>query len=417
MILFGAGSSAPFDIPCMVEFTESFVSQRDSSPLITLVKEGISRSDSAIGTPFPFDLETLLSVLNDLSGMERRKPISIPTASILVSEGLNLKQAQEKFGKEATSTLHELRKYIFDICMEPIKKGRKEGYSFLDQFYGPLMTMLNMTSLDNLQGAINDVYSTNWDLCFKQWADYVSLSINDATGLDKQSNPVLDISKIGTDSPQGFTYVPLHGSLDLVKLSRPKGHGTFEDIHRIPDPIGYFENKPDNLRDLFLIYPLEAVGYEESVRSPYLDMLIALRSKLRSSFFLFIIGYSLRDPTIGSILEEVVAERIRNREMRPLSPNLENRAKESSQSQFKIIVFSPNPEQLAQNLERQGFANVLNTFIPIKVTFPKVSDPEFKLKYSKVLGDLFVALQLIGFISPAMGQRLVERIRAYGFSI
>jgi hypothetical protein len=95
-------------------------------------------------------------------------------------------------------------------------------------------------------------------------------------------------------------------------VSRPKGLGAYKDIQKVPDPIGYFENKPSNLKNVFTIYPLEAIGYEESVKSPYLDLLNHFKAVLRREDRVFIIGYSLRDPTIGSIFEEVIAERMRN---------------------------------------------------------------------------------------------------------
>lgn len=420
MILFGAGSSIPFGVPGMMEFTESFISTRTeekSSSLLTLLREAISHSEETIGVPVAFDLETLLSVLNDLSSKELRKPISAPTASVLIGQKISLKQAREELGEPAASTLDDLKKYIFDTCMAPIKRGIElEGsFRFLDRFYGPLMTILNGTNLLAQEGSIRDIFSTNWDLCFKTWADYVNLPVNDATGLDRQSKPVFDVSRIG-DSSQGLSHVPLHGSLDLAKLTRPKGRGASEDIFRISDPLRYFENKPENIRDLFIIYPMEAMGYEESIKSPYLDMLIAFRSKLKSESILFIIGYSLRDPTIGSILEEAIAERIREGKMKPLSNTLENRAAESWESKFKIVILNPNPARLTETLRRQGFVNLLNTFIPVQVTFPIVFRPDFEKDYSKILFGLVDALSRVRPSVKGRDDAVREIIRShYGF--
>jgi DNA polymerase III epsilon subunit-like protein len=72
MILFGAGSSVPFEIPGMTGFTEQFIAKnKDMSEFIMNIKDAISKSEEMIGISLPFDLETLLSVLNDLSNMAR----------------------------------------------------------------------------------------------------------------------------------------------------------------------------------------------------------------------------------------------------------------------------------------------------------------------------------------------------------
>ena len=294
------------------------------------------KSEEMIGIPFPFDLEILLSVLNDLSGVADKKAISLPTASLLLAEGKNIKAARKEYGEKALQALDRLMRFIFDVCMKPIKKGQREGnFRFLNDFYGPLMTILNRGNLGVIQHSIKKIYSTNWDLCFKTWADYANLPINDGTVIDDQSMPVFSVKKFDIDS-RGFVYVPLHGSLDLIKIRRPKGAGAYEDILKISDPIRYFEDKPENIRNIFMIYPLEAVGYEESVKSPYLDMLNNLREALREEDTVFIIGYSLRDPTIGSIFEEVIAEKIRQGSISPLSEDLDSRKKKSLNINSKL---------------------------------------------------------------------------------
>jgi len=166
-------------------------------------------------------------------------------------------------------------------------------------------------------------------------------------------------------------------------MSRLKGSGSFKDIYKIPDPIRYFEDKPDNIRDVFMIYPLEAIGYEESVKSPDLDMLHTFRNRLSScdENYVFVIGYSLRDPTIGSIFEEVISERIRRGDISPLSDDLDSRLEEASHHTFKIIVIDPDPEILMENLKKQSNTNLLETFVPIKIRFPQVIDSNFVKKY------------------------------------
>lgn len=387
MILFGAGSSVPFGIPGMTGFTTQFIEEsKDISHFIGNLEDAINQSQELIGISLSFDLETLLSVLNDLSS---EKKISIPTASLLLREGLNTKEARARYGEDASSTLKRLREFIFRICMKPIKKGREEGnFGFLDRFYGPLMTVLNGVDLKNIQGHMTKTYSTNWDLCFKTWVDYVNIPINDGTSIDKQSYPILDVGKFSTGHANRIDYVPLHGSLDFIKMQRPKGRGIYKDISKISDPVGYFEDKPTLLKNVFMIYPLEAIGYEESIKSPYLDMINTFRLQLGIENIIFIIGYSLRDPTIGSIFEEVIGERIRAGHLNLLSGDLDSRKKEVKEHSLKIVVVNPNPDKLIENLKKQAHTNLSQTFVPIKIEFPTVTDGEFKTKYTRILREL-----------------------------
>lgn len=402
MILFGAGSSVPFDIPGMMGFTTQFKHFIEDSEsrfsFIQDIEDAISKTEEIIGISISFDLETLLSLLTDLSGVISEKPISIPTASFLLKNGLNIKSAREKHKENAFDILNKLRDFIFKVCMKPIKNGRDSGnFKFLDRFYGPLMTVLNKTDLRNIQEPIRKIYSTNWDICFKTWADYVNIPINDGTDIDRQSLPILSVQKFERTITE-FNYVPLHGSLDLIKIERQKRDGTYKDIFKISDPIRYFEEKPDNIKDVFIIYPLEAIGYEESIRSPYLDMLYNFRKSLESETIVFIIGYSLRDPTIGSIFEEVIAMRIRGGDITPLSSDIEFRKTQAHEHRLKIIIINPNPNKLVNNLKKQLHSNLLSTFVPIKVEFPKITDEDFNEKYSQVLSKLIDDLIQIGHL-------------------
>jgi len=278
------------------------------------------------------------------------------------------------------------------------------------------MTILNRQDLEGITEPLRRIYSTNWDLCFKQWVDYVNIPMYDWTDVDKQSSHVLSLSS--QNRPEvGFIYTPLHGSLDLVKLSRLKGEASYEEIAKIPDPIRYFEGKPDNIKDIFMIYPLEAVGYEESIKSPYLDLLNEFRSSLRRDNAIFIIGYSLRDPIIGSIFEEVIAERIRKGDFSPLSKDIEARMSQTPEQQLKIFVINPEPLELAENLRKQFNNNLLQTFIPLKLEFPKI-DERFDENFKKTLFDLIVGLVTHRYLTTDAARRLVGIIYSrYGIGL
>lgn len=411
MILLGAGASTPFEIPSMIGFTNQFmVENQDKWSIVLEIREALKNSKDFIGTSIQFDLEALLSVLNDLSGLMKEKPISIPTASLLLKKNLTLQAAREKYGPEAESALGTLKLFIFNTCMQPIRTCRKEqSFKSLDRFYGPLITVLNSTGLMNIQGHIQKIFSTNWDLCFKTWAEDAGISIMDGTVLDERSQPVLGVGVFEGSRP-GFSYVPLHGSLDMIKTIRPKGTGIYEYILKIPE-ITRFEATQENLKDIFIIYPLEAIGYEESVKSPYLDMLYYFKKSLMAEARVFIIGYSLRDPTIGSILEEVLAERIRNGSLKPMRGSLDSRVEQAgSYDGLKIVALDRNPDELEKTLKKQGQTNLLQAIVAIKTEFPEVAEENFAEKYGRELHNLIVKLVYIRHMTPDHADRLADTL-------
>ena len=65
-----------------------------------------------IGISLPFDLETLLSVLTDLSGVTSEKPISILTSSLMLKQDLKIQEAREKYQDEASLAFKRLKDYV-----------------------------------------------------------------------------------------------------------------------------------------------------------------------------------------------------------------------------------------------------------------------------------------------------------------
>jgi len=123
--LFDAGASVPFGIPGMEGFTERFIKEhKDLSPFIFRIRNSIVKSEEMVGISLPFDLETLLSVLNDLSGVSDKKSISLPTTSLLLAEGKNIKEARKEYGKKAFLAHDRLMKFIFDACLPKINTER-----------------------------------------------------------------------------------------------------------------------------------------------------------------------------------------------------------------------------------------------------------------------------------------------------
>ncbi len=441
MILLGAGSSVPFRIPDMKKFVEMFKEglwkeeqATELSQLTLQIESALEKSQKLIGTRIRFDLESLMVVLQDLVGA-KDTPISAPTfvfmSHLLEQKNMeigtyNIEDVRKTFGKRAESLLVHLQKFIFGLCMNPIEIGQKDltGFSFLDLFYGPLFSLLGNGDLRS--PTTKWIFTTNWDLCLKQWLEYAqSIEVEDGTILDYQRKPVLSPSQGWNKNTQSKKVVPLHGGWDLIKKRRVVSGGFYEDIFKVTCPETYFKGNPSEMGRAFMIFPLEAVGYEQSVRSPYLDMLNLLKDVLRDDSTIFTIGFSFRDSTIASIFEEVLRERAERGDWQPVGDiqNLKNEDVERIKSMsLKIFLIDSSPQLVIDNLNSQGYTNVGQAIIPIKVSFPDMisykdrDEIRVKDKVQEAFSIIFNQLHPFGLI---MDLNNINNFMAkrYGFSL
>jgi len=206
---------------------------------------------------------------------------------------------------------------------------------------------------------------------------------------------------------RAFKLIPLHGTLDLIHYKKITGGGTIQEIRKLTDPLFYFEGQNEKLEELFMIYPLEAIGYEDSVKSPYIELLYRFRKSIQESQRIAILGYSLRDPTIGSIFEDTIVSLIGQQRLMPMSENLEDRKNEAKENNLKIIVFTRNQERLMTHLNDLNFQNLRSVISPIQIEFPKVINDEepyfnvgFMDSYQEVIRSVVNQLKEIDFFPP-----------------
>jgi hypothetical protein len=435
LIFLGAGASVPLGIPSMSGFVKIFeekvivdfengakmlskeavgkaqleekVELENLTWIYKEIKESIKNSEKVIDRVVTFDLESLMAVLEDLSGLQEKRAVSLPTLAFILSQfnkgtlkSATIKEAKEKFGKYAQKMLEALRYTIFDVCMKPVVEGQRIGnYAMFAKYYGPLFSLLG-------HGAINAswnewIFTTNWDLCLKAWMDYTPFPFEDGAIQDPQNKLVFNPIKGWSGASGKFHIVPLHGNLDYIIQKRLRAGGDYEEIYKVIGPHVYFEGKPNEIERIFMIYPLEAVGYEYSVRSPYLDMLNILKTRLMNENWVFVIGFSFRDSTIASIFEEVLREKVREKHWHPLSLELEKRAEEAKDCSFKLFIIDSNPLNVLTNLEKQGFVNIQRACIPIEAKFPDVNSPNFEQEFSRVLYTIGCKLVAAKVMDPA----------------
>lgn len=402
LILLGAGSSVPFGIPAMKKFVELFKKEIGNDPdlasLLIDIESALNGSDRLIGYDVVFDLESLMVVLQDVAS-KVDKPISAPTFAFILSliskkdkqiGEYNIRSVRKRFGREAQKLLKRLQVFIFKKCIEPINKGQKEndGFSFLDMFYGPLFITIDKSIIYNNQSW---VFTTNWDLCLKQWLEYARIAFEDGTQLDAQRKSVL-IPKGWSDAPN-TKVVPLHGCFDLVNCSRFVSKKAYTEIQKLSNPEVYFNGNPSELSKAFIVYPLEAVGYDQTIKSPYLDMLNLLKERLRGENQIFVIGFSFRDSIIASIFDEVVREK----------------SERGQEKELKILLLDRSPIEVIENLKRQSYVNIANAITPIEVSFPNVLD--YKSKRNEIKLDV---VNMVTTLRGAMHSAQIPFDQSYG---
>jgi hypothetical protein len=375
LILLGAGSSVPFGIPAMKSFIQQFKEEiKDKPRLLKLfgnIELCLRESELLVGHKLDFDLESLMVVLQDLVSNAGR-PISLPTFSFMLFSiteiakrrenpgpvSLNVVILRRAFGEDASEMLKILHCFIFDRCIEPIKKGQnKNDFAFFDQFYGPLFALIDNKIFSHESSWI---FTTNWDLCLKQWLEYLEIPIEDGTSQSSHRKTVLNPSVGWMDDINhcDVKVVPLHGSFDLVNCTRFASGKQYSEINKVPNPEVYFDGKPEEISKAFIIYPLEATGYEQTIKSPYLDMLILLKKRLRQENNIFVIGFSFRDSIISSIFDEAVREKL----------------EQGKGGDMKVLLIDSSPESVVENLKKQGYNNLANAIVPVKSIYPVVMD-------------------------------------------
>ena len=395
-ILLGAGSSTPFGIPAMKQFVLNFKLEiasdstskgREINDFLGQIELALDESEKLVGTRIPFDLESLMVVLEDLVA-RKDKPISAPTFALMLHlimkkrmevGSYNIKDARRTFSDKAEELLDRLRKFIFANCVKPIEVGHElRNFNFLDLIFAPLFAMIG--NGDFKSPRTQWIFTTNWDLCLKQWLDYAmrNIPVEDGTVRDRQGEPVFSPkswSTTGSDVARNI--IPLHGSLGLIKRTKMVRGGSYEEIHKVTAPETYFRGNPSEIAKAFMIFPLEAVGYEQSVRSPYLDMLNLLKMRLMVEHEVFIVGFSLRDSTITSIFEEVLRERAQAGDWQPIAHSEKSKFTDNDIQRFrnmrlKVFLIDSSPETVIRYLKGRDYPNLADALIPIKATFPHI---------------------------------------------
>jgi hypothetical protein len=160
--------------------------------------------------------------------------------------------------------------------------------------------------------------------------------------VSRYGEDVLDVDSYAAHPTTNVRIYKLHGSVDLFQkkgrtrqLQAPGAEKTF---------LG------DEYGEEVMRWPIEFGGYRHVIESPYLDLFRLLRDTAKVDKWWIIIGFSFRDRTICSILNDVLelkAQRDR--------PN--------------ALLIDAQTEPIVKRLEDWGYHALAETLLPVETEF------------------------------------------------
>jgi len=345
MIIFlGAGVSRPIGIPTMPEFTKIFEKEIGENEIYKDIKNS---------TPIEsFDLEFLMTILDDLSKPDPLETISPHTARFLIKK-LDRERSiyfSDETKKKMLDLLSQSKKMIRKECLVRLKDNKSKLIEIYDNFFHKGFRSLLERSPKHVSGdgklkyiPNTKIFTTNYDTCVETYLNYHQVEFSDGVVRRYGSN-IFDVgSYLGEGSRVEF--FKLHGSIDLFKKD-----GQIKQFTTASMPAGEVTSFGEEVGEEFLVYPIETSGVRYTTQSPFLELLYLFRKRLSEDRLWIIIGSSCRDFTICSIMNDVLRTQ---------------RDKEHP----KIILIDPKPEEVLSNLERGDFSNLREQISSIKGKF------------------------------------------------
>lgn len=337
MILFiGAGVSTLFGI----EDTKGFIKTFDDRSSI-----GDSYIYNDIKTFFKddFDLEILMTLLDDLAKDTNNliSSMSPQTANFIINNIEKQNYIDDiELKMDVKHLLRQVKNIIRRECIDGEFNKRDTIMDVYDRFFNTLTKLpagLYQTNIsksgDNEINYFNNlkIVTTNYDRCIETFLSEHQINFFDGV-LYKFGHLIYDVDSF-EDVGNRVGLFKLHGSIDLYNIQGKIRRKVYEE------EIGYE----------VIYYPVEFSGYMNIIESPYLELFYLFRNRLNISKLWIIIGSSLRDRTICSIMNDVIRLKIESE--RP-----------------KIILVNPN-KKIIDRLKNWGFTYLSETIVQLKKYF------------------------------------------------
>lgn len=306
MLLFlGAGASKAFGIPDTRDFVMEFEKVIGKNDIYKKLKKGIL-SDV-------FDMEVLMTVLNDLSKPidELKASIAPHTSNFVFGQGVQSSyfMESEEVKEACGSMLAKIKTVIKKKCLTQTYERKEDIVKSYDEFFGSVQ-ISGIENTEALSGvstlrypAILRIFTTNYDTCIETYMHAKQLHISDGTVI-RYGELVLDVQQLLEVSSK-WELVKLHGSINL-----------FEEGRRITvmhTPSVVDSSTRTDLGNLcgneFIIYPVESSTSTRMAQSPLIEFLQVFRKRLQTEHIWIVIGSTFRDFTIASIMNDVLMQK------------------------------------------------------------------------------------------------------------
>lgn len=359
MIIFiGAGASETFGIPTTKGFIELFERESAEKELYYLcndIKTGIGEE--------LFDLESLMSILDDLKKPEADllRDISPYTSRFLIQklrESGMIYYENAGINEEADKLLHLLKKIIRRECFTAVRD--RDRKSLIVETYEAFFDNANklVSSRSHIAMGRNrkpypprtSIFTTNYDNCAETYLDDQGVDFNN--GIERRGAYYsLNVAAYGAYKGSNVEIVKLHGSIDLFK----KGEEIRQFQGFTPDYEAPITHLGDDPGEEFMVWPIESSGARHITQSPHLDLYNLFRNRILQELdsnepVILIIGFSFRDLTITSIMNEVL--RLQSKAGRP-----------------NVIFIDPKAMPTIARIKNDGFFTLADLITPIEGKF------------------------------------------------
>jgi len=350
MLLFlGAGASSPFGIPTMSGFLKLFDQEVGDSPLYQVIKTTFEKE---------CDLEVLMTVVEDLSKSPQEffRAVSPQTAYFLFQkerEEANRYIREENKRKEAKELLEKIKAIIrvecikaasqdskilevYDDFFTSLEQERKEMKPQLPPWSGSQVAHSQMVLPSDLR-----IFTTNYDTCMEVYFNRKEIDFSRGI-VNRYGEDVFDADSYEGPITKNIKIFKLHGSVDLFSQ---KGK-----IRQLTAAVAERTFLGEEYGMESMRWPIEFGGYRHVIESPYLDLFRRLRDAAKEKNWWIIIGFSFRDRTICSLLDDVL--RLKPQRERP-----------------NALLLDRHPESIIQRLGDWEYDALVDTIYPVKVEF------------------------------------------------
>jgi len=290
VFFFGAGASAPFNIPTMKQFVTDFekVLEEDATKSERLtykeIKDALEKRLKR-----QVDIEAVFTVID---GIINYSPERLGFLSLYCATKFDTPNSDKKL--TCTLLRRKFRNFVSSECCIPQEAFSKIKEIYHDFFNRFALELGNYN--ENGKYAYNSnwtMFTTNYDLCLEYyWREVAHVAIDTGFDFERVRNvTVLRPYKLLQESTGLIQLFKLHGSVDWLIEK-----GT-NDVIEVETAKGQ-SHMGRKYKGEMMLYP---IAEKELYLDPYVSMILRLNRELEKKSTWVVIGYSFADPVIREI--------------------------------------------------------------------------------------------------------------------